>query len=318
MPPAGRGENESRQPGGATIPHAGQQFAATWRCHEQSGHPFHPRTHTTRSGDPGVPPQNTYNVFRGPRSSTPEHIQRVPGTPELPAIEAATAATNGPGPPQASLVGWGSGSNCGRSHRLCRRRLNAAYFGSSAGAPELLTNTTDAPEPRRMAGRDLPAPDEAVPRLRGTAESGVDPGRRMAPRRGSTRLLLAPSKKRHAPPCGGAFRISVRSPGGPLRSARGWEITPHRAVGLRRGGDAAQRSGVPQTALRIAATWRCHEQSGHPLPAIEAATAATNGSGSPACGMGGRTAMQSPGETDANCASVSPGAFFPAFLWDAS
>ena len=44
------------------------RFAATWRCHEQSGHPFHPRTQTTRSGDPG-----------------------------LPAIEAATAATSGSG-----------------------------------------------------------------------------------------------------------------------------------------------------------------------------------------------------------------------------
>src|SRR5690348_11661297 len=40
----------------------------------------------------------------------------------------------------------------------------------------------------------------------------------------------------------------------------------------------------------FAATWRRHEQSGRPLPAIEAATAATNGSGSPACGTGGRTA----------------------------
>ena len=30
----------------------------------------------------------------------------------------------------------------------------------------------------------------------------------------------------------------------------------------------------------FAATWRCHEQSGHPLPAIEAAPAATSGSGS--------------------------------------
>ena len=45
--------------------------------------------------------------------------------------------------------------------------------------------------------------------------------------------------------------------------------------------------------LLTAATWRCHEQSGHPLPAIEAATAATSGSGSPACGTGGRTAPRS-------------------------
>ena len=50
--------------------------------------------------------------------STPERKQRVPGAPELPAIGAATVATNGPGSPQALLVGWGSGSKCGRSHRL--------------------------------------------------------------------------------------------------------------------------------------------------------------------------------------------------------
>ncbi len=55
-----------------------------------------------------------------------------------------------------------------------------------------------------------------------------------------------------------------------------------------------QEAGEPLqlrfTQALFAAAWRCPEQSGHPLPAIEAATAATNGSGSPACGTGGRTA----------------------------
>jgi hypothetical protein len=53
----------------------------------------------------------------------------------------------------------------------------------------------------------------------------------------------------------------------------------------------AQYSGPDETAgpgwTRNAAAWRCPEQSGHPLPAIEAATAATNGSGSK-CGRSHR------------------------------
>ncbi len=43
------------------------------------------------------------------------------------------------------------------------------------GGVTLLGRIDSAPEPRRRAGRDLPAPDEAVPRLRGAAESGVGP-----------------------------------------------------------------------------------------------------------------------------------------------
>ncbi len=47
------------------------------------------------------------------------------------------------------------------------------------------------------------------------------------------------------------------------------------------------RSGLQRTGDPFAATWRRHEQSGRPLPAIEAATVATNGSGSK-CGRSHR------------------------------
>ncbi len=78
-----------------------QHFAATWRRH-----------------DPAC----------GARvRSTPERKPRVPGTPELAAIEAATVATNGPGSPQASLVGWGSGSPaCGTGGRTARAGKHSA------------------------------------------------------------------------------------------------------------------------------------------------------------------------------------------------
>ena len=112
--------------------------------------------------------------------STPERRQRVPGTPELPAIEAATAATNG------------SGSNCGRSHRLCRHGLNALTLVRVPGRAELLTNTTDAPKPRRMAGlfpKEEWSLEEAAP------DGYLPPGKkRRVLRRGSGVAVTPPQR----------------------------------------------------------------------------------------------------------------------------
>ena len=135
------------------------------------------------------------------------------------------------------------------------------------GRARLLVNTTGAPEPRRMAGRDIPAPDEVVPRSRGAAESGVGPQKRSGASKRRRCLTVCPGRKASRPAIRRGFSYFFTGPRAPLRSARGWEITPHRAAGLRRGSDAAQPSGVPQTALRICKGSDMGRNAGYPTVA---------------------------------------------------
>ncbi len=71
----------------------------------------------------------------------------------LPAIEAATVATSGPGSPQALLVGWGSGSPAcgtgGRTAGFIVRALSAASRNSSRPPPSRLESS----RPGGMTGR---------------------------------------------------------------------------------------------------------------------------------------------------------------------
>src|SRR5579872_3930794 len=76
--------------GGCRCGCGGSHFAATWRRHEPSGRPFHPKTPSVL-GTPASTPK--HQVFWGPR--LPPQNTKCFGDPGLPAIEAAAAATNG-------------------------------------------------------------------------------------------------------------------------------------------------------------------------------------------------------------------------------
>src|SRR5690348_73837 len=96
---------------------------------------------------------------------------------------------------------------------------NAVYLRNWLGCLEdvsSLGGIEAPPEPRRTAGRDMPAPDEAVPRLRGAAESGVGPQKEewsleeAAP---DPHLPWAKSVPPHPAAQDGACRVSVWNPG---------------------------------------------------------------------------------------------------------
>jgi hypothetical protein len=95
---------------------------------------------------------------------------------------------------------------------------NAVYLRSWPGCWENISSFDGiefTPEPRRMAGRHTLAPDEAGPRLRGAAESGVGLPKKNG---ASTRRRWRPwapgkSVSPHPAARDGACRISVPNPG---------------------------------------------------------------------------------------------------------
>ena len=119
--------------------------AAACRCPGQSGHPLHPRTQTTRSGDPGA---------AGNRSRD--------------------AAINGPRSPRTSFVRWGNGSPaCGKgsgtarsSSENCRSRGrfwgsgNAAVIrGFAPHSPSMQAKIVGTPVPRPLRPRSPSCPE---------------------------------------------------------------------------------------------------------------------------------------------------------------